>query len=361
MARGAGIYGPYRSRNGWILHLRPTPGRPGGTRRYSTEGEALADAEKLRSDLRTEQSRHKTVDDAIDAYGEHLEARHYKHSVETLRRIRVFFAADLDAELARLTPRRCVAAWEALQRRTTPKGEQLSVTSARGYLTHTRTFLRWCVSQRWLAADPTAGIQPREPLAHGKEQLRIDEARRWAAKALELAPKHPGAVAALCALLLGLRASEITTRQVRDLDDEGRLLWVPRSKTKAGRRTLETGDLLRPLLEALARGRPGDALLFGGRRRNRRAPDETVPHLRGWVLHWTKRICDLAEVPRVSAHGLRGTHASLAVSAHATVRVVSEALGHATTGVTLQSYADADEVARAKQRQALEVLRGGKR
>jgi hypothetical protein len=46
-----------------------------------------------------------------------------------------------------------------------------------------------------------------------------------------------GTVAALVSLLMGMRASEITTRVARDLDDGGRLLWIPDAKTEAGKRT----------------------------------------------------------------------------------------------------------------------------
>ena len=35
-----------------------------------------------------------------------------------------------------------------------------------------------------------------------------------------------GAVAAMMALVMGMRASEIVSRVVRDLDDDGRLLWI---------------------------------------------------------------------------------------------------------------------------------------
>lgn len=36
-------------------------------------------------------------------------------------------------------------------------------------------------------------------------------------------------------LLLGLRAGEVISRVVRDLDDDGRLLWIPDAKTAKGR------------------------------------------------------------------------------------------------------------------------------
>ena len=57
-------------------------------------------------------------------------------------------------------------------------------------------------------------------------------------KALELASKgDEGATAALVALLLGMRASEITTRRVNDLDEDeepGDLLWIPVRKPQRG-------------------------------------------------------------------------------------------------------------------------------
>ena len=70
-------------------------------------------------------------------------------------------------------------------------------------------------------------------------------------------------MAALVTLVMGLRAGEVVSRVVRDLDDEGKLLWIPDSKTEAGKRTLQVPDLLRTYLLALAEGKNSDDLLFG--------------------------------------------------------------------------------------------------
>jgi hypothetical protein len=60
----------------------------------------------------------------------------------------------------------------------------------------------------------------------------------WMAKAIELAGAgESGAVAAMMALLLGMRASEIVTRVVRDLDDDGQILWIPRRRVRDARCT----------------------------------------------------------------------------------------------------------------------------
>src|SRR5947207_11497943 len=103
-------------------------------------------------------------------------------------------------------------------------------------------------------------------------------------------------------LLLGMRASEIVSRVVRDLDDEGRLLWIPDSKTDAGRRTLRVPDVLRPYLQQLIVNQKPDALIFG-------------QHWRDWPRESVQRICKLGEVPTVNAHSMRGLHSTPAMDA----------------------------------------------
>lgn len=178
-------------------------------------------------------------------------------------------------------------------------------------------------------------------------QLRIDEARKWTATAIELADDGDiGAVVALVALLLGMRASEIISRVVRDVDDDGRLLWIPDSKTETGKRTLRIPDVLRPYLERLTSNRLPDAPIFGSRDRD-------------WPRACVQRICKLARVPVVGAHSMRGLHATLAMDAGITGTVVAASLGHEHVSTTTRSYAKGESVAGATQRRALTVLAGG--
>ena len=80
--------------------------------------------------------------------------------------------------------------------------------------------------------------------------------RRWQAKALQFADQgEEGAVAAMMSLLMGMRASEIVSRIVRDLDDEGRLLWIPETKTEAGKRTLPVPEVLNRTCRRSPKGR----------------------------------------------------------------------------------------------------------
>jgi integrase len=142
------------------------------------------------------------------------------------------------------------------------------------------------------------------------------------------------------------RASEIVSRVARDLDDDGRLLWIPDSKTEAGKRTLRVPDLLREYLRRLAEGQEPEALLFG-------------VHWRDWPRECVQRICELAKVPKVTAHGMRGLHSTLAMEAGVTGHVVAASLGHESVSTTVQSYAKPEAVAGAQQRRALRVLSGG--
>lgn len=135
---------------------------------------------------------------------------------------------------------------------------------------------------------------------------------------------------------------------VRDLDDEGRLLWIPDSKTEKGRRTLVIPESLQGYLRRLAEGKDGQDLLFGARDRD-------------WPRLWVQRICREAGVPVVTAHGQRGLHSTLAVEAGVTARVVADALGHESFATTARSYAKPEAIASAKQRRVFTVLADEKR
>jgi integrase len=178
------------------------------------------------------------------------------------------------------------------------------------------------VERGWLKVNPAEKLSAEGTKARRKKQLRINEARRWSEKAIELAAAgDDGAVAALSALVLGLRASEITDRVVRDLDDDGRVLWIDHGKTENAERFLEIPSLLRPHSLALTKGRlPGAPLFWRTSTRTGKARD------RHWVLRSVRRICAAAGVPTVCAHSLRGLHSTLAQEAGVTGHLVAGAL-----------------------------------
>ncbi len=347
--KGERVLGPYPIGRQWRVVLVGAGGER-DSRFYPTKEKA----EEIIRAVRREFARdgRKTVQEALDGYEEYLLNDKQNKAVSvanTTYRLGAFFPDRLML-LSDLTPRICDGYYEELRQRKTRVGDAFSVDSHRTILAAAKTFLRWCTAKprRWILRSPVEDVQGVGKRRHGKSQLRIDEARRWVGKATELADGgEAGAVAALVALLMGMRASEITSRVVRDLDDEGRLLWIPDAKTEAGKRTLQVPEVLQPYLKALAEGKGAEEKLFG-------------EHWRDWVRKWVKRICDAAKVPAVTAHGMRGLHSTLALEHGASAHVVASSLGHESFATTLESYAKPEAVEGAKQRRVMSVLQGGK-
>ncbi len=228
----------------------------------------------------------KTVGEVIDDYERYqrFEKGNKRASAYvTSRRLAAFFE-NRDLPMRLVDAALCQARYDDL-------AGKVQVATHRNTLAQVKTFLRWCAEKGFVSGSPAESGKPKGRPTHGKAQLRVDEARRWLAKAVEYAEAgEAGSVAAMMALLMGMRASEIVERVVRDVDDGGSLLWITASKTAAGRRRLTVPELLQPLLAAIA---------------------------------------DV-----VTAHGLRGTHATLATEAGMSGRAVANALGHSSPTTT---------------------------
>jgi integrase len=283
-----------------------------------------------------------TVADAIEAYQQAQRDKGNRDgSVEAsgivLRR---FFGPVLDRPIATITPARAAELYEQLRTvRSERTGATLAADTHRNYMLQARSMLGWCCERKWFKTNPLAGVKGVGRRRHGKAQPRIDEARRLRAVCqAEAAKGDDGAVVVLIALLMGLRASEIVTRAVRDLDDQGRVLWVDdnetldfQPKTEAGRRPVKVPALLQPLLRDCSRGKLPGALLFPGK--------GGAPHWRDWVRRQVRRLCRKAGVPVVCAHALRGTVATAALRGGADPELVARMLGHEEVSTTLRSYA----------------------
>src|SRR5262249_5081493 len=242
--------------------------------------------------------------------------------------------------------------WGDLARESSPVGlnpasVHLSVDTHRNYLAETKTFLNFCVGKKWLRANPLAGVKGVGRRSHGKTQLRIDEARRWLNQALVLADRgDAGVVAALCALLMAMCASEITQRVVRDLDDDGQIIWVTDEgdgqtvKTEARRRKFLVPPVLQGYLKTLVKGKGPHELLFG--------TTKGEAHWRDWPNKNVHRINKLAGVQEVCAHSMRGLHASIARANGVTGAIVAGALGHGSEAVHERSYARREEIERGR-------------
>jgi integrase len=247
-------------------------------------------------------------------------------------------------QISAATPAKCAALYKALVERGG------SIDTHKNTLGQLRTFFRWCIKQKLISANPAEELEAQGRRRKGKTQLRITEARKWLAVALEWGKTEEGPIAAATALLLARRSSEVIGRKVRDLDDEGRLLWIEDAKTESGNLPVEVPEVLQPYLLKLTEGKASDAPIFSCRTTQ-------------WVLDWTKRVCKQAGVTEVTAHSLRGLHATIAESVGITAHVVSQQLGHGVKApaVTHAHYTRPEAVEAARQEKLLRVLDGGRK
>lgn len=361
MRKNAGerVHGPYRHRNRWRIVIQC--GSRQEVQSFESEGEARrAKANRLK------EIKGRTVCEAVQEHLMSMRERGLRSSTvdRAEHHLRRFFQLDeVDPETDRnvafaksggmlddLTAAKCDELYKQLR-------TAVGVDTHRNGLAAARSFGAWCVERRWLRDNPLESVKPIGERSRGKAQLRIDETRKLVPLLLQHAEQeNTGAVAVLAALLLGLRASEVTDRVCRDLDDGGRLLWVPFGKTRRSRRALDVPDVLRPYLLALVKDRKPDEQLVGAGKvpRERRRKDGRRD--RHWLLRQVRVFCDMAGLPTVCTHSMRGLHATLATDAGATPHLVAQALGHGSVQVAQRHYTDQGIAHRAKTRRVLDRI-----
>jgi integrase len=338
------VHGPYKHGSKWRLITVGNDGKQHAGS-YESEREALDEKERIEQGFQEE--RGITVIQALDKYELYQRGKGNKpRSVETTRgRITRLLAAQLTRPLASVSSYAAAKAYADLQ-------PLVSADYHRNALNETKTFFRWCMAKprQWIKRMPFAEVKGEGRRKKGKPQHRVDESRRFMIVAFQRAEAgHLDGVVAIASLFFGTRISELVDRPVRDLDDDGRLLWIPDSKTESGRRFIDVPDALRTFLVALAKDKLPEARLFGALTRHQ---------ARRMVLS----VCKLASVPEVGPHGLRGTHVSLARERGATSQLIAAAVGHSSyEAVTARHYVAPGTDERVQARTTMAVLQGGKR
>jgi len=236
--------------------------------------------------------------------------------------------------------------------------EGQSVDSQHGILAAADGFVSYCMKAGLVRRDPLADVEVQGRKKRGKKQLHIDEAKRFVDEALKHAD-DPIALACAAMVYTGLRPGEIMGLQVRDLDADGTVLWVEKSKTEAGKRAVEVAEPFRPFLQGLARGRQSQDYLFDFKPERIRACQDERKQRIDVLLRRTRSLCTSAGLPVVCAHSMRGLHSTLAAGFGATGQVVAKALGHTSFNVTKRHYVDRDVLESASLRSNLRVLQGG--
>jgi integrase len=332
------VLGPYRNGSEWRIVIVD-----GGRSDLTYPSQSAAERAKKKVEADWHRLDEVTVDDAITKYKSHLERKGTKPVSynETVRRLRLFFS-DPERTINALTKSACAAYYD-----TFAVGR--SVDYHRNTLAESRSFLRWCVERGWLRDNPLADVKGVGRRKKGKAQLTRDEAIKFDATAHAMTDNGDmGALGAWMLLLLGVRQSEAWKRRVRDVDSSATLLRIEDAKTEAGNRLVEIPEALRPYLAKLIGNRKPMELLFG-------------EHTKSWLRAAVNRVCAKADVPRVTPHGLRGTHASLGARGGATAHAVAQQLGHESTSTTLAHYTTTDATDAATRAAVLKIITGGKR
>lgn len=200
------------------------------------------------------------------------------------------------------------------------------------------------VRDRMLASNPARGVKlpPR-----GKRRNVYLTAEQLHALAAE-----SGRYGSLVLLLgtAGLRWGEAAALRATDVDFLRRRLTLHRNAVTVGSRvhvgTLKSGHhrtvalpaFVIDELAATCEGKSRDELIWPARDGGYLGPPAGN---KSWLSGAVDR-CQAADkaFPRITAHALRHTSASLAISAGANVKVVQRMLGHASAAMTLDVYAD---------------------
>jgi integrase len=339
------IYGPYQRGDGWRCYLRTDKGTarvwcPTG----STAQEARELAEVELDDWRRKVER--TVEDLCSAYIEWMrtEGRQDSTVIAAQGKLQLLLGSARDVAVSAVTERWAKARYAALA-----SSGKSAPGSHHNALKRAATCWRWAQEEGLVSANPWEKVRPIGRPTKGKEQLTIDEGRRLMAACLERANKDDAALAILIAQLCALRSMEILSRVVRDVDDGGTKLRVTSSKTDAGVRPVDIPVEIQGFIKMRTVGRHPQELLIADAGR--------LSQRQSWLRRNLAMYCELAGVPVVVPHALRGQWATIAYQAGALSHLVAKALGHTSSAVTEAHYAKPEAVAGAKQAERLKHLR----
>lgn len=346
--QGKRVYGPYPDGDKWRVVLRSETGQ-----RVTKTLPSLSDAETFIRDLERQVQAlevPRTIGDALVEYLSDREAAGLKPLSMRSLHDRLTRFLPLGARLT-ISAERAAEIYHAAtvqttryQRPPTPMTHRLRLRSA-------RAFYGWCIDRNYVTANPFARVKGIGRVNAGKLQLRLDEVRQLVDVLHQHADAgHEVAAALLLQLVLGVRSSEILHRQIRDIDDGGRILWIPDGKTKNARRRLSIPEELQPLIKRLVADRSLEDLLIGSRR--------TTPYSSPVLWKHLRNFCRLAGVRRVCPHSLRGLHSTLAIEAGSTSGAVIAQLGHSSFRTTEQHYLDKDRRHDASMRRIASALLG---
>ena len=250
-------------------------------------------------------------------------------------------------------------------------GETHELPTVRDFLHHIEAPLRDAVYEGWIPKDPTYKINPTSQVEHKVTRAKWLEPDRVAASMFDFD------------LRTGLRFAELLAITPKDIDQEHLTVYVNKSwnykkrhmffqptKNKYSNRVIKVDWHAMREIEKYVPGCPSDepiwvkalsnevAIKHSENSRARIVEGEKYYRIYNSTLNkQLTRFCEKAEVPRISIHSLRHTHASMLISAGVSIQSVAKRLGHGNTETTQRTYIHLlDDLAMKDDNKMLTVL-----
>jgi integrase len=248
---------------------------------------------------------------------------------EQLGYLHRFLGDSLGVSANRVSAEQAAAMYSDFVHRPLPKtGRPPQVATHRFTLKLAQGFFQWAVRTGYARQNPFKGVQPVGQVNRGKPQLQMEEASKFIEAGLRLYDDKEDvlALAAVTALLLGLRASEVLRIRAQDLNGSTAKLSLAigapwQKKGDSAFPNLELPAVLADRLRQRAAGIAAAEPLFGS--------DGThKPPCRQLLHRAVHRVCAAAGVPKVCPHSLRSLFAAAGARSGAAPSAVAAVLGY---------------------------------
>ena len=351
------VAGPYAERGGTRFRIRILGDGSAKNLYFPTMEEARARKAEAEQQLVTPQRQQ--LGELIDAFfaeREQLGTCRKETIANERERLRYFLSDIVDSDIHTITAQRASAMYEsAIMRPSVKTGKPLEAASHRFYLGIAKRFFAWATKQGVIPRSPFQDVRPQGRPKAGKPQLQVEEAHRFVNTALKLFDEENEslALAAVLTLLLGLRASQVLQRRVRDVEKD--TFWISDSRSEHNRRALRVPSVLEERLHRLCIGKEPELLLFGGNSKGQ-------PRHHRVLWSTVREICQRAQVPKVCTHSLRSLWSTLSAENDARSARVLNVLDLAApkesvpTGLSLPSAKEDDPIGEQEAAQLLATL-----
>ena len=261
--------------------------------------------------------------------------------------------------LDKIQPMQLMYLYQELSECTYTRKKETHKLSSKTILEHHRllhSMLQQAVYWQMIPYNPASRVRP--PKARKPNINFYDDVQTIALiKALE-GEELKFRVIILLTIFTGLRRGEVLGLEWQDIDFKNSSVTVRQAsqyvssigiytkdpKTETSNRIISIPESITKLLKEYQRKQLKNRLLLGDKwiETNRLfVQSNGAPMHPDTITKWFRQFLEDKNLPHITFHGLRHTHATLLISQGLDVRTVSNRLGHAQTSTTLNIYAHA--------------------